>query len=147
MATKATLINSAGNKVVVDSGSADAQKYFSQGYQLMGKSGKYETPATNSSTPTKTTLPPATSAPTTTPTSTNTLKAQNQQGQTVYVQPGTYNPGVSAITSSAPTASSGSTGNPPSGPLRSCATRVYRSCCPSTLFAGYIQQLILLEHR
>jgi len=35
MATKATLINSAGKKVVVDSGSQQAQDYFSQGYQLM----------------------------------------------------------------------------------------------------------------
>ena len=36
MATKATLINQAGNKVVVEGGSQDAQNYFGQGYQLMG---------------------------------------------------------------------------------------------------------------
>lgn len=36
MAVKATLINDVGNKVVVDSGSQQAQDYFSQGYTLMG---------------------------------------------------------------------------------------------------------------
>ena len=36
MAQKATLINSAGKKVVVDAGTSQAQNYFSQGYKLMG---------------------------------------------------------------------------------------------------------------
>lgn len=58
---KATLINSAGKKVVVETGSADAQKYFGEGYQLMGTSGKYAAPgsaapSTNVSTGTKATL-------------------------------------------------------------------------------------------
>lgn len=39
---QATLINSAGQKVVVDSGSQQAQQYFGQGYQLMGPSGTYQ---------------------------------------------------------------------------------------------------------
>ncbi|MFZ5365441.1 MAG: CHAP domain-containing protein [Patescibacteria group bacterium] len=43
---QATLINKTGQKVVVESGSQDAQKYFGQGYQLMSKSGKYEEPTT-----------------------------------------------------------------------------------------------------
>lgn len=37
---KATLINKSGNKVVVESGSAEATKYFGQGYSLMGADGK-----------------------------------------------------------------------------------------------------------
>lgn len=37
----ATLINSAGQKVVVESGSQSAKDYFSKGYQLMNNSGKY----------------------------------------------------------------------------------------------------------
>ncbi len=56
MATQATLINSAGQKVVVDSGSQQAQQYFSQGYQLMGPSGTYAAPKTTQP-PTSTALP------------------------------------------------------------------------------------------
>ena len=41
---QATLINSAGQKVVVDSGSQQAQNYFGQGYQLMGANGQYQAP-------------------------------------------------------------------------------------------------------
>ena len=41
---QATLINSAGQKVVVESGSQQAQNYFGQGYQLMGASGQYQPP-------------------------------------------------------------------------------------------------------
>lgn len=41
---KATLINQAGQKVVVESGSQQAQNYFGQGYQLMGASGQYQPP-------------------------------------------------------------------------------------------------------
>ncbi len=37
---KATLINDTGQKVVVDSGSNEAQGYFSSGYKLMGADGK-----------------------------------------------------------------------------------------------------------
>lgn len=48
---KATLINSAGNKVVVDSGSQEAKNYFGQGYQLMGSSGKYIAPVAPTPTP------------------------------------------------------------------------------------------------
>jgi len=44
---KATLINAQGKKVVVTTGSPEAQKYFSQGYQLMGASGKYVSPKTS----------------------------------------------------------------------------------------------------
>lgn len=50
---KATLINSSGKKVVVESGSEDAKGYFGQGYQLMGSSGAF-VPSTPSSTPTAT---------------------------------------------------------------------------------------------
>jgi hypothetical protein len=60
MATKATLINSAGKKVVVDSGSQLAQQYFSQGYQLMGASGKY---APSVSAPAKAPIASTTPAP------------------------------------------------------------------------------------
>lgn len=56
MATQATLINSAGQKVVVESGSQAAKNYFSQGYKLMDASGK---PAT---TPTPTATNPVASA-------------------------------------------------------------------------------------
>ena len=60
MAQQATLINSAGKKVVVTSGSQQAQDYFSQGYQLMGASGKYVppvvTPVKTASTTQKATL-------------------------------------------------------------------------------------------
>jgi hypothetical protein len=55
MAQQATLINQQGNKVVVDSGSPQAQQYFGQGYQLMGPTGTF-------------TAPTATATPTTTPT-------------------------------------------------------------------------------
>lgn len=41
---QATLINSAGQKVVVESGSQQAQNYFGQGYQLMGANGQYQAP-------------------------------------------------------------------------------------------------------
>ena len=44
---KATLINDAGKKVVVESGSQDAQGYFGQGYKLMGAN----TPTVNPSIP------------------------------------------------------------------------------------------------
>ena len=44
---KATLINDAGKKVVVESGSQDAQGYFGQGYKLMGA----DTPIVNPSIP------------------------------------------------------------------------------------------------
>lgn len=41
---QATLINSAGQKVVVTAGSQQAQQYFGQGYQLMGANGQYQAP-------------------------------------------------------------------------------------------------------
>lgn len=41
---KATLINSSGQKQVVEVGSADANKFLGQGYQLMGASGKFVAP-------------------------------------------------------------------------------------------------------
>jgi len=41
---KSTLINSAGKKVVVDSGSSQANQYFGQGYKLMGGSSAPSTP-------------------------------------------------------------------------------------------------------
>lgn len=41
---KATLINSAGKKVVVDSGSSQANDYFGQGYKLMGGSSSPAAP-------------------------------------------------------------------------------------------------------
>lgn len=41
--TKATLINTSGDKIVVDSGSAEAQKFFSKGFVLMGSPFKTET--------------------------------------------------------------------------------------------------------
>jgi len=48
----ATLINSAGQKVVVESGSQAAKDYFSKGYQVMGSTGKYNaTPAAPASNP------------------------------------------------------------------------------------------------
>jgi len=55
---KATLINSAGKKVVVEAGSQQAQTYFGQGYSLMGADGKPVTnkpaaaPAASSGSPT-----------------------------------------------------------------------------------------------
>lgn len=42
---KATLINSAGKKVVVEAGSVAAKGYFGQGYQLMGASGAFVAPS------------------------------------------------------------------------------------------------------
>jgi len=103
-ATKATLINSAGNKVVVDSGSAQAQTYFSQGYKLMGATpAPAATPvktvapaATNVNASAANSLPAAKVGPTPAATGANTLQAYDQKGNVVYVQPGTYNPGVSA---------------------------------------------------
>lgn len=65
MATKATLINASGNKVVVDSGSTQAQQYFSQGYQLMGSSGKYVAPAAAPAAPAPTPAATATATPAT----------------------------------------------------------------------------------
>jgi hypothetical protein len=41
---KSTLINSAGKKVIVDSGSSQANQYFGQGYKLMGGSSAPATP-------------------------------------------------------------------------------------------------------
>lgn len=38
---KATLINPQGQKVVVESGTPEAQNYFGQGYKLMGADGKF----------------------------------------------------------------------------------------------------------
>jgi len=105
MATKATLINSAGKKVVVDSGSAQAQSYFSQGYKLMGATPAPATvpvaPATGSGnvaapvTPANQ-MPAPKVGPTPAATGGNTLQAYDQKGNVVYVQPGTYNPGISA---------------------------------------------------
>lgn len=46
MATLATLINPEGKKVVVESGSAQAQQYFGQGYTLMGAPTKPSTTTT-----------------------------------------------------------------------------------------------------
>lgn len=102
MATKATLINAAGNKVVVDSGSAQANSYFAQGYKLMGApASPAPAPApapanTNVAASAGKPLPAATTAPTAVATAVNTLKAYDQSGKEVYVQPGTYNPGISA---------------------------------------------------
>jgi hypothetical protein len=67
MATKATLINSSGKKVVVDSGSAQAQSYFSQGYQLMGASGQYMAAATKPAATPAPTVASAVATPTATP--------------------------------------------------------------------------------
>lgn len=47
MANKATLINAAGNKVVVESDSAQAKNYFSQGYKLMTTPTVAPAPAAN----------------------------------------------------------------------------------------------------
>ncbi len=52
------------------------------------------------------TLKTATSSPTSSPTSVNTLAALDQNGNTVYVQPGTYNPGITAMSDKAKLAQS-----------------------------------------
>lgn len=82
MATqKATLINSANQKVVVESGSQSAKDYFSKGYQLMDSSGKYTptavpavanvAPAASSASPAKTDIPAPSPAPAPAPTNQN----------------------------------------------------------------------------
>lgn len=100
MATKATLINSAGNKVVVESGSQQAQQYFSQGYQLMGSSGKYVAPATTSA-------PAATPTPTPTPV-VQPLPVVSQPAATPVQTPVASSPSVQPVvnTPAAPTPAS-----------------------------------------
>lgn len=48
---KATLINQAGHRVVVQSGSQQAQQHFGQGYQLMGASGQWQAPVAPTQSP------------------------------------------------------------------------------------------------
>ena len=56
MGDLATLINEAGKKVVVKSGSQEATDYFGQGFQLMGESGAWTSPTTQATTVKKATL-------------------------------------------------------------------------------------------
>lgn len=85
---KATLINSAGKKVVVESGSQEAKQYFGQGYQLMGSSGKYVAPASSVASTVKTTTPAATTTPTQVSSEVKKATLINNSGNKVVVESG-----------------------------------------------------------
>lgn len=111
---KATLINSAGQKVVVSSNSPEAKNYFSQGYVLMGANGKpvtsfpttSATSTTNTTSSTGSTVKPATTTSNTTSNPVSNISSSSYTApKTTTTSSSTTPTPVSTPTPSAPKAS------------------------------------------